>query len=87
MTQTYADVRRVQGRPRPGQRTLMDALEKGQQSTIDALEAQSIPVAETPLGGAFRAAGAGTSAPRLGRVTVQTCGMMEHDPSAARCHA
>ncbi|GAA1059208.1 ABC transporter substrate-binding protein [Agromyces bracchium] len=46
MTQTYADVSDGFKAAASGSSTLMEALEKGQQSTIDALEAQSIPVAE-----------------------------------------
>ncbi|WP_353813435.1 ABC transporter substrate-binding protein [Agromyces sp. SYSU T00266] len=46
MTQTYADVSDGFKGAASGSSTLMEALEKGQQSTIDALEAQSIPVAE-----------------------------------------
>ena len=46
MTQTYADVSDGFKAAASGSGTVMDALEKGQQSTIDALEAQSIPVAE-----------------------------------------
>jgi multiple sugar transport system substrate-binding protein len=46
MTQTYADVSDGFKAAASGSSTLVEALEKGQQSTIDALEAQSIPVAE-----------------------------------------
>lgn len=46
MTQTYADVSDGFKAAASGSSTLMEALEKGQESTIDALEAQSIPVAE-----------------------------------------
>lgn len=46
MTQTYADTSDGFKAAASGSSTLMEALEKGQQSTIDALEAQSIPVAE-----------------------------------------
>lgn len=46
MTQTYADVSDGFKAAASGSSTLMEALEKGQSSTIDALEAQSIPVAE-----------------------------------------
>ncbi|GGI43759.1 multiple sugar transport system substrate-binding protein [Agromyces flavus] len=45
MTQTYADVSDGFKAAASGSGTLMEALEKGQQSTVDALEAQSIPVA------------------------------------------
>jgi multiple sugar transport system substrate-binding protein len=46
MTQTYADVSDGFKAAVSGQGTLLEALEQGQQSTIDALEAQSIPVKE-----------------------------------------
>jgi len=46
MTQTYADVSDGFKTAVSGQGTLFEALEQGQQSTIDALEAQSIPVKE-----------------------------------------
>lgn len=46
MTQTYADVSDGFKAAASGSSTLMEALEQGQSSTIDALEAQSIPVAE-----------------------------------------
>ncbi|MFC9919745.1 ABC transporter substrate-binding protein [Agromyces binzhouensis] len=46
MTQVYADVSDGFKGAASGSSTLMEALEKGQASTIDALEAQSIPVAE-----------------------------------------
>ncbi|MEJ3405735.1 extracellular solute-binding protein [Rathayibacter sp. YIM 133350] len=44
MTQTYADVSDGFKAAASGQGTLFDALQKGQSSTIDALESQSIPV-------------------------------------------
>ncbi|MHA7292701.1 ABC transporter substrate-binding protein [Arthrobacter sp. HLT1-21] len=46
MTQTYTDVSDGFGAAIGGSGTLMDALTEGQQQTIDALKAQSIPVAE-----------------------------------------
>ncbi|MHA7281504.1 ABC transporter substrate-binding protein [Arthrobacter sp. TMS2-4] len=46
MTQTYTDVSDGFGAAIGGSGTLMDALENGQQATIDALKAQSIPVSE-----------------------------------------
>lgn len=46
MTQTYTDVSDGFGAAIGGSGTLMEALENGQQDTIDALKAQSIPVAE-----------------------------------------
>ena len=46
MTQTYTDVSDGFKAAASGQGTLLEALEQGQQSTIDALEAQSIPVKE-----------------------------------------
>ncbi|MRX42203.1 ABC transporter substrate-binding protein [Agromyces kandeliae] len=46
MTQVYADVSDGFKGAASGSSTLVEALEKGQASTIDALEAQSIPVAE-----------------------------------------
>ncbi|MHA7153820.1 ABC transporter substrate-binding protein [Arthrobacter sp. TMN-50] len=46
MTQTYTDVSDGFGAAIGGSGTLMDALAEGQQQTIDALKAQSIPVAE-----------------------------------------
>ncbi|WP_394247867.1 ABC transporter substrate-binding protein [Arthrobacter pityocampae] len=46
MTQTYTDVSDGFGAAIGGSGTLMEALENGQQETIDALKAQSIPVAE-----------------------------------------
>ena len=46
MTQTYTDVSDGFKAAASGQGTLFEALEQGQQSTIDALEAQSIPVKE-----------------------------------------
>ncbi len=46
MTQTYTDVSDGFGAAIGGSGTLMDALENGQQKTIDSLKAQSIPVAE-----------------------------------------
>lgn len=44
MTQTYADVSDGFKAAASGDGTLLEALENGQQDTIDALEAQSIPV-------------------------------------------
>ncbi|WP_026531885.1 ABC transporter substrate-binding protein [Arthrobacter sp. H41] len=46
MTQTYTDVSDGFGAAIGGSSTLMDALTEGQQKTIDALKAQSIPVNE-----------------------------------------
>ncbi|WP_062299971.1 ABC transporter substrate-binding protein [Demequina maris] len=46
MTQTYSDVADGFKSAATGAGTLAEALESGQQKTIDALEAQSIPVAE-----------------------------------------
>lgn len=46
MTQTYTDVSDGFGAAIGGTGTLMDALENGQQKTIDSLESQSIPVSE-----------------------------------------
>lgn len=46
MTQTYTDVSDGFGAAIGGSGTLMDALETGQQKTIDSLKAQSIPVSE-----------------------------------------
>ncbi|MBE0008840.1 MULTISPECIES: ABC transporter substrate-binding protein [unclassified Arthrobacter] len=46
MTQTYTDVSDGFGAAIGGSGTLMDALAEGQQQTIDALKAQSIPVNE-----------------------------------------
>ncbi|MBG6223886.1 multiple sugar transport system substrate-binding protein [Arthrobacter sp. CAN_A2] len=46
MTQTYTDVSDGFGAAIGGSGTLMDALENGQQKTIDSLKAQSIPVSE-----------------------------------------
>lgn len=46
MTQTYADVSDGFKAAVSGDETLLDALEAGEKSTIDALKAQSIPVAE-----------------------------------------
>ncbi|MEG9248986.1 extracellular solute-binding protein [Arthrobacter sp. Soc17.1.1.1] len=46
MTQTYTDVSDGFGAAIGGSGTLMDALETGQQKTIDSLKSQSIPVAE-----------------------------------------
>ncbi len=46
MTQVYADVSDGFGKAASGSGTLLDALTSGTQSTIDALKAQSIPVAE-----------------------------------------
>ncbi len=46
MTQTYADVSDGFKAAASGDGTLLDALTKGQESTISTLEAQSIPVAE-----------------------------------------
>jgi multiple sugar transport system substrate-binding protein len=46
MTQTYTDVSDGFGAAIGGSGTLMDALENGQQKTIDSLKSQSIPVAE-----------------------------------------
>ncbi|MFB2580272.1 ABC transporter substrate-binding protein [Herbiconiux sp. P15] len=46
MTQTYADIADGFGRALGGSGTLSEALQSGQEKTISALEAQSIPVAE-----------------------------------------
>ena len=46
MTQTYADVSDGFKAAASGDGSLLDALTKGQESTISTLEAQSIPVAE-----------------------------------------
>ncbi|WP_434993220.1 ABC transporter substrate-binding protein [Arthrobacter sp. Ld5] len=46
MTQTYTDVSDGFGAAIGGSGTLMDALENGQQKTIDSLKSQSIPVSE-----------------------------------------
>jgi multiple sugar transport system substrate-binding protein len=46
MTQTYTDVSDGFGAAIGGTGTLMDALENGQQKTIDSLKSQSIPVSE-----------------------------------------
>ncbi|MHA7209008.1 ABC transporter substrate-binding protein [Arthrobacter sp. MDT1-65] len=46
MTQTYTDVSDGFGAAIGGSGTLMDALENGQQKTIDSLTSQSIPVSE-----------------------------------------
>lgn len=46
MTQTYTDVSDGFGAAIGGSGTLMDALENGQQKTVDSLESQSIPVSE-----------------------------------------
>jgi multiple sugar transport system substrate-binding protein len=46
MTQTYTDVSDGFGAAIGGSGTLVDALETGQQKTIDSLKSQSIPVAE-----------------------------------------
>ncbi|MBB2976405.1 ABC-type glycerol-3-phosphate transport system substrate-binding protein [Microbacterium endophyticum] len=46
MTQTYADVSDGFQKAVTGQGTLEDALKSAQSSTIDTLEAQSIPVSE-----------------------------------------
>lgn len=46
MTQTYTDVSDGFGSALGGTGTLTDALKTGQQKTIDALKAQSIPVKE-----------------------------------------
>ena len=46
MTQTYADVSDGFQKAVTGQGTLLEALESAQSSTVSALKAQSIPVAE-----------------------------------------
>ncbi|MFJ6001349.1 ABC transporter substrate-binding protein [Arthrobacter sp. NPDC092385] len=46
MTQTYTDVSDGFGAAISGTGTLLDALENGQQKTIDSLKSQSIPVSE-----------------------------------------
>lgn len=46
MTQTYTDVSDGFGAAIGGSGTLMDALQNGQQKTIDSLKSQSIPVSE-----------------------------------------
>ncbi|AUZ87672.1 ABC transporter substrate-binding protein [Arthrobacter sp. TmT3-37] len=46
MTQTYTDVSDGFGAAIGGSGTLMDALENGQQKTVDSLKSQSIPVSE-----------------------------------------
>ncbi len=46
MTKTYTDVSDGFGKAAGGSGTLLDALKSGQQKTVDALKAQSIPVKE-----------------------------------------
>ena len=46
MTQTYTDVSDGFGAAIGGESTLMEALQRGEDQTVDALKAQSIPVVE-----------------------------------------